>query len=134
VTSVQGPTARHVSLLFLRRPRSLTREQVTYVEHLCGRDETVATAYALAQDFARMLRAREDTRLDAWIEAACEGGVEELRRFALGLKGDDAAVRAGLMLEYSNGQTEGQIHRLVRRSMYGRGQFDVLERRVLHAA
>jgi len=45
------------------------------------------------------------------------------------------AVQAALMLAFSNGQTEGQIHRLkfIRRSMYGRGKFDLLVRRVLIA-
>jgi transposase len=136
VRSVQGPTARHVSVLFLRRPTSLTTEQSTYLEHLCRCDESVATAYALAQDFAHLLREREGERLDEWVEQATTSAVEEVRRFALGLKEDYAAVRAGLTLPYSNGQTEGQIHRLklVRRSMYGRGRFDLLVHRVLPAA
>jgi transposase len=136
VTSVQGPTARHVSVLFLRAPTSLTTEQALYLKHLCQGDEDLATAYEVAQDFARMLRARDGAHLDSWIEAACESGITEVRRCALGLTEDDAAVRAGLTLPYSNGQTEGQIHRLklVRRSMYGRGRFDLLERRVLLAA
>lgn len=136
VTSVQGPTARHVAMLFLRRPTSLTMEQQTYLEHLCRRDADVATAYGLAQDFAHLLREREGECLDEWIEQAATSGVEDVRRFALGLKEDYAAVRAGLTLPYNNGQTEGQIHRLklVRRSMYGRGKFDLLERRVLAAA
>jgi len=45
-------------------------------------------------------------------------------------------VYAGLTLNYSNGQTEGQINRLklVKRAMYGRGKFDLLRQRVLHAA
>jgi transposase len=123
-------------VLFLRRPTSLTTEQATYLGQLCHRDEGVARAYALAQDFAYLLRERGGERLDAWIEQAANSGVEEVRRFALGLKEDYAAVRSGLTLPYSNGQTEGQIHRLklVRRSMYGRGKFDLLERRVLGAA
>ena len=39
-------------------------------------------------------------------------------------------------MNYSNGQTEGQINRLklVKRAMYGRGKFDLLRQRVLHAA
>jgi transposase len=122
-----------VSLLFLRRPTNLTKEQATYLDHLCQRDAAIGTAYALAQGFVHMLRAREGERLDAWIAATAESGIAELRRFALGLQEDDAAVQTGLSLPYSNGQTEGQIHRLklVRRSMYGRGTFDLLERRVL---
>lgn len=136
VTSVQGPTARHVAVLFVRRPSSLNTEQATYLEHLCQRDAAIGTAYALAQDFVHMLREREGNRLDAWIAATAESGIAELHRFALGLQEDETAVRAGLSLPYSNGQTEGQIHRLklVRRSMYGRGKFDLLERRLLLAA
>jgi transposase len=136
VTSVQGPTARQVSLLFLRRPTRLSMEQATYLDHLCQRDAAIGTAYALAQDFVHMLREREGERLESWIAATTESGIADVRRFARGLKEDFAAVRAGLTLPYSNGQTEGQIHRLklVRRSMYGRGTFDLLQRRVLSAA
>ena len=88
------------------------------------------------QDFATMLRQREGERLDAWTETAAQSGSDDLKRFALGLRDDYAAVQAGLTLEYSTGQVEGQVHRLklVRRSMYGRGRFDLLERRVLPAA
>ena|SRR3712207_4740162 len=82
-----------------------------------------------------MLRAREGERLDTWIESTNERGVAEVRRFALGLTGDLAAVKAGLTLEYSNGQTEGQVNRLkmLKRTMYGGAKFDLLCQRVLHA-
>jgi len=135
VTSVHGPSARHVSLLLLRRPTSLTTAQATYLEHLCQRDAAVEAAYTLAQEFTHMLRAREGTRLDTWIESTNECGVAEVRRFAQGLMGDFAAVKAGLTLAYSNGQTEGQVNRLklVKRAMYGRATFDLLCQRVLHA-
>jgi len=41
-----------------------------------------------------------------------------------------------LTLGWSNGQTEGQVHRLklLKRSMYGRGRFDLLRKRVLKRA
>jgi hypothetical protein len=43
-------------------------------------------------------------------------------------------VKAGLTLSWSNGQTEGQVHRLklIKRQMYGRGSFKLLRKRVLH--
>ncbi len=90
----------------------------------------------MTQDFATRLRQREGARLDVWIEAAAQSGIDDLTRFALGLRDDYAAVQAGLTLEYSNGQVEGQVTRLklVRRGMYGRGHFDLLQRRVLSAA
>jgi hypothetical protein len=47
---------------------------------------------------------------------------------------DKEAVFAGLTLSWSNGPVEGQVNRLklIKRSMYGRAEFDLLKRRVLH--
>ncbi len=41
---------------------------------------------------------------------------------------------ASLVLPYSQGETEGRVNKLklVKRSMYGRGKFDLLRRRVLY--
>ncbi len=96
----------------------------------------IATAHRVTQDFLCMARERHGERLDAWIEVAAASEIAELRRFALGLRDDAAAVHAGLTRAESNGQTEGQINRLklVKRAMYGRGTFDLLRQRVLHAA
>ena len=49
---------------------------------------------------------------------------------------DRAAVEAGLSLTWSNGQTEGQVNKLklLKRSMYGRANFDLLRQRALQAA
>ncbi len=40
-----------------------------------------------------------------------------------------------MILHYSQGQTKGRINKLklVKRSMYGRGKFDLLRQRVLYA-
>ena len=67
---------------------------------------------------------------------AIDSGVDALARFARGLQEDLAAVKAGLTLAWSNGVTEGQIHRLklVKRQGYGRGGFALLRQRVLQAA
>jgi transposase len=56
--------------------------------------------------------------------------------FAHGLQDDLSAVKAGLTLEWSNGVTEGQIHRLnlLKRQGYGRAGFVLLRQRVLQAA
>lgn len=134
--STRGPSARGTALLFLRRPGDRTPEQAAFVAHVCQLDMAIATAYALTQDFASMVRERRGERLDGWIELAEDSDSAELARFAHGLRDDHAAVQAGLTLAYSNGQVEGQILKikLVRRSMYGRGKFDLLERRVLYAA
>ena len=58
------------------------------------------------------------------------------RGFAKRLRADYDAVRAGVALAWSNGQTEGQVNRLktLKRQMYGRANLDLLERRFLLAA
>ena len=45
-------------------------------------------------------------------------------------------MKAGLTLEWSNGQVDGQINRLkmIKRQMYGRAGFDLLRQRVLNTA
>ena len=134
LASAGGPTARQVALLFLRRPGDLTAPQQAYLDAVCHADATIATAYAVAHAFGQMLRERRGERLDAWLEAASESGIAALRGFATGLRADYAAVKAGLTLHWSNGQTEGQINRLklLKRQMYGRAGFELLRRRVLH--
>lgn len=134
--SVRGPTARRLASLFVQRPDQYTDEQVAYLTQLCQSDATIAAAHRVTQDFLCMVRERRGERLDAWIETAAASEVAELRRYAVGLRDDYAAVRAGLTRAESNGQTEGQINKLklVKRAMYGRGKFDLLRQRVLHAA
>lgn len=74
--------------------------------------------------------------MDAWLHAARDGPVAVLCRFAERLKANGDAVRAAVSLDWSNGQTEGQIKWLktLKRQMYGRAALDLLERRFLLAA
>jgi transposase len=83
-----------------------------------------------------MIRERRGTNLKAWMAETMHSGIEALARFARGLQDDLSAVTAGLTLGWSNGVTEGQIHRLklVKRQGYGRASFALLRQRVLHAA
>ncbi len=81
-----------------------------------------------------MIRERRADELDPWLEEAEASALPHVRNFAMGLRRDYSAVRAGLSMPWSQGQVEGQVNRLkmVRRSMYGRGNFDLLRRRVLY--
>ncbi len=83
-----------------------------------------------------MTRDRAPDRLDPWLERAADGAVQQLRRSAKRLSADYGAVRATLMLAWSNGPVEGQINRLksLKRQMYGRASLDLLRRRFLLAA
>jgi len=134
--SVRAPSAHHVATLLVRRPEDLSERQATYLKELCESSEEVSKAYELTKDFCAMLRKLRGEHLDAWVEMAEGSEVVELQRFARSLKRDEAAVRAGLSLHWSNGQTEGRVHRLklIKRQGYGRAGFELLRSRVLHAA
>jgi transposase len=58
-----------------------------------------------------------------------------LKAFATKLLHDTEPVVGAMTLPYSQGQTEGRVNelKLVKRSMYGRGNFDLLRQRVLQA-
>jgi transposase len=135
-TAAQAPTARQVAGLFLRRPADLKPEQQAYLDRLQEAHAALATAYRLTQAFAAMVRERGGEHLDAWLAEAEGSEVAALRRFATGLRKDLAAVRAGLTEPWSNGPTEGFVHKLklVKRQAYGRAGFAVLRQRVVRAA
>jgi transposase len=92
----------------------------------------VAEAAQLAREFADLLRRRQADQLTNWLDRA-EGSV--LRSLAASLRRDEKAIRAAL-LPWSNGQTEGPVHRLklLKRQTYGRSKFDLLQARVLYQA
>jgi transposase len=96
----------------------------------------IARAYRLTQGFLAMVRERRGADLEAWMAEAISSGIDALARFARGLQDDLVAIRAGLTLAWSNGVTEGQIHRLklVKRQGYGRAGFALLRQCVLQAA
>jgi len=90
------------------------------------------TTPQLAQRFVAMFKERRGDLLDSWLEDAQASSLPALRNFAIGLKGDYDAVKASLIYEWSNGQVEGQVNRLklIKRQMYGRAKFDLLQLRV----
>ena len=82
-----------------------------------------------------MLRRLEGEDLEGWLKDAEESTSTAMRSFALGLKKDLDAVRAGLTQEWSNGCVEGFIHKLklLKRQGYGRAGFELLRARMLAA-
>jgi transposase len=136
LTKAHGPPPRLVATLVLRRPEQRTDEQRAYLALLRAEDGAIATAIDVAEDFLVMLRRREGERLAVWLERAAASAIGELERFAAKLRTDLAAVRAGLTLRHSNGQTEGHVTKLklIKRQGYGRASVDLLRKRVLLAA
>jgi transposase len=129
----QAPTAKQVSRwITLPQDRRLDWQNA-YLERLFQVDPIIAQTASLMVDFATMLREREGERLDEWLAQVEQQDVAELKSFAQGLRKDYDAVKTGLTSIWSNGQVEGQVHRLklLKRQAYGRASFEVLRKRVL---
>lgn len=126
-------SSRRASWLILQRPEDLSSEEQRLLDLVGQAHPQVKVACELAQAFVQMIRGRKASALVPWLEATLKGGVPELRTFAAGIKRDQAAVLAALTHEWSQGQVEGQIHRLklLKRQSYGRAGFDLLRHRVL---
>jgi len=136
-TSIQDQlSAREAAWLFGCNPRKLKLRQVRQLDPLRRLEEEFEQAYQLTQDFRVMVVQRQSEKLPRWLKEAKASQIPELQRFAAGIYRDYDAVRNGLSLEWSQGQTEAQVHRLklMKRQAYGRANFDLLRLRVLHGS
>ena len=109
-------------------------------------DRHVGKCCHLFEEFARLFRERDDyvddvaghnrarAALQQWMEAAKESEIPELKAFVAKLLQDLEAVVAAIVWPHSQGQAEGRVNKLklIKRSMYGRGKFDLLRQRVLY--
>ena len=120
--------------LFIRRITDLDEKEREELATIRQASETAESLYLLVQGFLQMVRKLEGERLEAWCASVTESGIEDLQRFANGLKQDKAAVLMGLTHSSNNAQAEGQVTRikLIKRMMYGRAGFPLLRQRVLH--
>jgi transposase len=119
---------------WLTKPAEKRKEaEQEWVQAVTKNHPDIATAEALAQAFREMVKNRKAGDLDGWLESAEASGIQELNGFASGIRRDHDAVVAGIEKSWSNGQVEGQVHRLklLKRQMYGRSGFLLLRTRVL---
>jgi transposase len=131
---IERPSARRVSWLMLKDESDLETEEQAFLDRLRARCPELRAAGDLARGFAEMVQRRQEGSWDDWLaQATANDAAKELRSFAESLQKDEAAVRAALRLEWSNGQVEGQVNRLklIKRQMFGRAKFDLLRQRVL---
>jgi transposase len=130
------PSPREIAWWFCLPVDRLGTKHREYLQILQERDQELNSLYTLAQAFLRMIREHSSSQLSSWVQEAEACLIPELRGFARGLERDEAAIRAGLDLPWSQGQTEGQITRLklIKRQGYGRAKFDLLRKRVLSVA
>jgi hypothetical protein len=72
-------------------------------------------------------------RLEEWLDKVEASHLQAFQSFVSGVQQDRNAVLAGGTLAWRNGPVEGQVNRLklIKRSMYGQADLDLLKRRVL---
>lgn len=128
-------TARRAAMLVLQRQELQQPDDEQLIARLKAQHPALFTAIELAQGFAFLVRQRQPSQLEQWLEQATESGLEPFRRFAFRLREDFDAVKAGMTLAVSNGPVEGHINRLkmLKRQMYGRAGIELLSRRFLLA-
>ncbi|MBA2515091.1 MAG: ISL3 family transposase [Solirubrobacterales bacterium] len=126
------PSPRSV-VWWLLCPKKRTEAQTAFVERLEAESPSIRLAHAWVTEFFGMVRERKPEQLDDWLARVEASELPDLVSFCRGVRRDQEAVVAGLTLEWSNGQVEGQVNRLklIKRQMYGRAAFDLLRARVL---
>ncbi len=126
------PSARTIARLMTIGRDTLSKAETVTVAAIEAGVPTLVEAREIIAEFHMMIRRKAAAELTPWIDRARASLVAS---FASGVSKDEAPVRAAITLPWSNGQTEGQITRLklVRRQMYGRGNIDLLQARLIGA-
>lgn len=124
---------KQVAWLLLKPEKELEKDEQQYLRVIFNLNPEIKLIQDLTLSFQQMLKNRTVDLLDEWIKNVEGNNLPEFQSFVNGIKRDEAAVRAGLTYQWSNGQVEGQVNRLkfIKRSMYGRAKFDLLKKRVL---
>ena len=127
-------SAQQATWLFFHRPEDLKEEELEHLRLLRQACPQVETTYQLVETFLQMVRERTGEQLDAWLGAVQASHLNAFQSFVAGIQQDKDAVLAGLTLPWSNGPLEGNVNRLklIKRSMYGRAEIDLLKLRVLY--
>ncbi|HEY6406657.1 MAG TPA: transposase [Ktedonobacteraceae bacterium] len=127
-------SVQQATWLFFRKPEDLKKEELERLQQVRQASPHLETTYQLVETFLHMVRERTGEQLDVWLAAVEASHLEAFESFVTGVRQDKNAVFAGLTLPWSNGPLEGNVNRLklIKRSMYGRAEIDLLKLRVLH--
>jgi transposase len=129
-------TPRNAAWLVLRHSENRTAADAEQLIRLRTQHVALTEGITLAEEFVAMIRAGQPERFDPWLAQARDCALPTFRNFARKLDSDYDAVRAAMTSPWSTGQVEGQINRLkmIKRQMFGRASFDLLNRRFILAA
>jgi transposase len=127
------PSTRRTARLLTADPETLTAADQAFLTHLLEAAPEPAKAAAVAKRLSRLFRRESNERLTDILVAADK---TLLAGVADSLRKDNSAVTAALNLPWTTSPVEGQINRLkmIKRTMFGRANLDLLRQRVLVAA
>jgi len=108
---------RRLQHWFLTPLQDLPRSATELLTQILGATPELQQGYTLVRQFHTMVRHRAGRALPAWLKAVHKSGIPELKRFAVSLNKDFAAVYAGLTESWSQGPVEGINNRLNRSYM-----------------
>jgi transposase len=130
------PSARQLSFEWAHRAERRKPAEQARLDAIRARSDELAAALDVVDGFAELIRKRSRETLGEWLARAEACSDPDLRRFAEGIRRDEAAVYAAVTKTWSNGPVEGHVNRLktIKRQMYGRAGFMLLRARVLDAA
>ena len=86
-------------------------EQVR-LDAIRGCSVELAAALDLADGFADLIRKQSSATLAEWLVRGEASSEPDLRRFAEGIRRDEACVQAAVTERWSNGPVEGHVNRL----------------------
>jgi transposase len=133
VPDFDSPAPRQ-AVWWLLKPKELEPNQKEYVRELQRLSPEISSGLKLVKEFQALLVCKQADKFDQWRLTVGQSGLKELQSFSVGLMKDEAAVRASMTYDWSNGQVEGNVNRLkmIKRMMFGRASFAMLKARVLH--
>jgi transposase len=128
------PRPRKVTSWIMTNPDSLSADDMLELKQIRAACPELEAAVGHVRSFAIMTRHLRGDRLPEWIHNVHQDDLPALRQYAEGLRYDQDAVTAGLSVPWSSGQAEGHNCRvkLIKRQGYGRANFDLLRKRILH--
>lgn len=123
---------RRLSVLLLHEKAQRKPREKKIIEHLCQQSPSLIQSIDLARQCSTILRERDSGKLLEWIGRAKQSAVpRELQNYAKGLEQEWSSIKPAMDLPWSNARAEGHVNRLklIKRSMYGRGNIDLLRLR-----
>ncbi|GAB3843820.1 ISL3-like element IS469 family transposase [Dactylosporangium cerinum] len=130
-----APKVRHVVSWITRHPDDVTTANRQTLNSIRERCPHLHAAVTHVQRFATILCNLRGAELPQWLAEVEADDLPDLHTYTAGIRRDLDAVTNGLTQPWNSGQVEGTVTKIkaIKRSMFGRANFDLLRRRILLA-